>query len=183
MSTNIDGMGVLTQAVNNELAGINHMVPASYIGKDGSALNFSIAPSFITSNSGYVSVGEATDVVVGTLTTTDVITNGGWQHNTTIYDTPAWTYTDYGIQPDTQTVPLMPTNQPYLPFVQPALTPEQLQALTDAYAKILKEGVTIDDDKLKIAAKDKLGHEPTQDELDEVRRQIRDRLITEEREL
>ena len=69
--------------------------------------------------------------------------------------------------------------------VAPAVTPAEIIQLAEFYKKLAKEGhIVIDDETLKQAAAEELKREPTQEEMDEIRRQIYDRIISpEEREL
>jgi hypothetical protein len=64
-----------------------------------------------------------------------------------------------------------------LPFV-PSHDPEQIKKLLDELNKLIKDKkITIGDPELQEAAKQELKHEPTEDEMDEIRRQIRDETL------
>lgn len=183
--SNIDAMKVLSTALDKELhKGLNVDAPVqlNYSGEYGGSFNFTITPPAQIANG----------ISPYTTTGTTVISNGGWAGGgwtpgipnvvPWIGDTPTWRW-ETGIS--TYPVPDTPVPPTYIPN-QPQLTPEQIIELGEVYKKLLEEGkdkITIDDKKLKKAAKEHIGHEPTQEELDDIRRQIRDRMVTEDREL
>jgi len=185
-----NAMQVLSVALNNAMAGSPGPVQLKYAGESSGSFTFTPSAPFDNASTLTYKVGGLTNGSTagmfsqwGTWTTggtyitpTIVIPNGGWTPVPALYlgDPGHWT-----------NIPNLPYIPPQPVITTPApISPDEIIRLVKFYEELQKnEKITIDDKKLKKAAKDATGKEPTQEELDEIRRQIRDRLVTEEREL
>ena len=102
---------------------------------------------------------------------------GDWYPNGYLYVNPIINpplYPQPSIYP-----PLQPITT--IPNTAPPMTLEQMQKMLEEFQKLHGDKqVTIGDDELKAAAKEYLKREPTQEEMDDLRRQIWERAINDE---
>jgi hypothetical protein len=143
-----------------------------------------------------------TITTTGTITTTDTLPNTGWIYNPSVTVPYHYEYGDPppNSQPWVGDPNAVPNGAPYYPgsggvypnpipqdggtwlpfgFPYPEFNdPVQIKKLLDELNKLIKDKkITIGDPELQEAAKQELKHEPTEDEMDEIRRQIRDETL------
>ena len=169
MESIINGLSVLAYAINNEYKSLGKVASASFSLTSTNSGDYVFQPAPIVDN-GTVTVtpsgtwvGDTVYLPQGTITVPN-----GWVNGGTYY--PPNPNCDSGYQPSGVSAGPIPSG----------LTNEQILELAE---QIKKSKIIITEDKLKKAAAIELKREPTQEELDDIRRQIRDRIINDEREL